>query len=226
MPHKWRPILLHYVCFRSNLKKSYTKKCASTLEVVLPKELWPREVPDTDSLIINYLKAWESGWCDRIKFTAEQLLTIRASLFSVISYRYAKHGEITFSRNELKEAIKSAKDIAEPYNSRSDRSMVNPICHAYVFLFIQRWEEAEKFSPDELSTIFAQLYLSTIDRYEASSRSKLFVTKREIKRAVEFAESARARREKEAYQDSRDKQIRELRGRYGSVAEIRTLLHE
>lgn len=192
----------------------------------MTKALWPREVPDSDSLIINYLKSWEVSWCERTKFTPEQLLTIRSSLFSVVSLRYTKSGEIFFTKSELKEAIKTAKEITEPHNTRVSKAVVDPICHAYVFLFIQNWENSKNFSPDELSTIFTYLYLYTVERYEDSSLTKLFVTKRELKKAVETVEDLRAKRAKEAYQDSRDKQIRELRTRYGTVAESRTLLHD
>ena len=184
------------------------------------------EAIEVDSLVIDYLKCWERSWSSKCTYSEDELRSIRCSLFGAVMRRYVRSGEMSFTRSELKQAIRSAKEIIKPVKTKQISKTVDPICYGFVSLFFSDWHESAQFSQEEQNIIFAHLYASVSTRYESTNRTKLKFTKRELKYAEECALKNRARLEKEDRQDERDRKIRGLRAKYGSAVESKVLLHD
>lgn len=186
-----------------------------------------KELTSSDDLAVAFLRAWESGWSEAHRFTQDELRVIRCNLYGVVTDRYSKQGEMTFTSKELGQAIKSARELVKPINtSFRPTGSINQICYNFVDIFFAGWKERDNFSSSEQRVIITHLYASTLSRYEASNQAVLKFTKRELSIAKDAVINQRAKKEKEARADERDRQIRRLRNRFGSADERRFTLHD
>ena len=185
-----------------------------------------RRLISSDELAVAFLRAWEAEWPEKHHFTQDELRVIRCNLYGVVTDRFAKRGEMTFTSKELGQAVKSAKELAKPINTSSKPAeSINSVCYNFVNIFLAGWKDSDIFSSSELRAIGICLYAATLSRYESSNQAVLKLTKRELAHAKEVAMDQRARSEKEARADERDRQIRRLRNRFGSAAEGRFIAH-
>ena len=116
------------------------------------------EAIEVDSLVIDYLKCWERSWSSKCTYSEDELRSIRCSLFGAVMRRYVRSGEMSFTRSELKQAIRSAKEIIKPVKTKQISKTVDPICYGFVSLFFSDWHESAQFSQEEQNIIFAHLY--------------------------------------------------------------------
>jgi hypothetical protein len=190
------------------------------------KRSWLNESPSPDSLTIAYLNAWEMEWPERHSYTKDELVIIRSSLFSAVLPRFTKTGEFNFTNAELTIAIQAVKDLQVPAKKSRQNSEINEVCYGYIGIFLRNWPETNEYTEAELNIILTHLYATVLERYESSCCRTLKITKREIKQAQEFVEKRRAKQQKEALHDERDRTIRVLRTKYGTVAESKIVLHK
>lgn len=193
----------------------------------LTKESQKPEMSSSDELAIAFLRAWEAELSDDFPFSQEEIKVIKCNLYGVVTERYSKTGEMSFTDKELKQAIEAARELVKPANhSRKSAQSVNQLCFNFVGLFLDKWKDRANFTEEEHSVIFAHLYASTVLRYEASHCSTLKFTKRELKAAKDFVLRHRSKQEREAKADERDRRIRALRARLGSAVESRVIIHD
>ena len=185
------------------------------------------EIKSANELAVAFLKAWEAELPDDFPCSQEEMKAIKCSLYSVVTERYARKGEMFFTSKELHEAVAAAQELVKPTRQGyKSVQAVNQLCVSFVSMFLENWRERSHFTDEELSVIFAHLYASTVERYESSHSSILKFTKRELKSARDFVMKYRAKREREAKADERDRRIRAMRARFGSAVEDKVIIHE
>lgn len=185
------------------------------------------EIKSANELAVAFLKAWETELPEDFPCSKEEMKAIKCSLYTVVTERYARKGEMFFTSKELQEAVAAAQELVRPTRQgyKSVQS-VNQLCVSFVSMFLENWKDRSHFTEEELSLIFAHLYAFTVERYESSHSSILKFTKRELKTARDFVMKYRSKKEREAKADERDRRIRAMRARFGSAVEDKVIIHE
>lgn len=179
---------------------------------------------EATDLVRQYLQSWEDKFLVD-DYSQQERESIHQCLLDCVMKRYIRTGEISFTNSELSRAIALAKKYAYSKKKKTNDEFIG-LCCDYVKLFINTWEKRYSYDEKEIDLIATKLYSFVVNRYQTSKLRELKLTKRELKSTMEFIERRRAVMAKNARADAKDREIRELRARYGSPESRFFVVHE